>query len=136
MLANGVRSAEWYRTVYKDVSTSGVVLAAGAGVAGIVAKATGFTNYIQKITINIATSAAQSITFQDDAGTPIKVAFIEASAAAGVVRTYDFGARGFALTEGKQLDISGSAGPAYSYAVEGYQKQTSAVAASTVDRTI
>ena len=94
-----------------------------------------FTNYIQKITVNISTSAAQSITFQDSAGTPIVVMFIEASAAAGTIRTVDFGARGFALTEGKALNISGSAGPAYSYAIDAYQAQTSAGQATTTDRT-
>jgi hypothetical protein len=135
-VAQNPRSAEWYRNTYKDVSTSGVVLAAGAGAAAIVALAASFTIFIQKITVNISTTAAQTITFRDNAGTPIIVAFIEASAAAGTVRTIDFGSKGFALTEGKQLDISGVAGPAYSYAVEGYIRQTSGVAASTIDRTI
>lgn len=135
-IAQNPRSAEWYRNTYKDISTSGVVLAAAAGLSAAVALATGFTIYVQKITVNISTSAAQAITFQDSAGTPIVVAFIEASTAAGVIRTFDFGSKGIALTEAKQLNIVNVAGPAYSWTVEGYSRQTAAIAATTVDRTI
>lgn len=134
---SSAKSAEWYRQTYADASVSGVVLAAASGADNVIAALdTKHTVYVQRISVNIKTSAAQSITVQDDAGTPIIVLFIEASAAAGVIRTIDFGARGFALTEGKNLDISGTAGPAYSYSIEAYQKQTSPAQATTTDRTI
>lgn len=136
MAVYGARSAEWYRATYSDASISGVILATDAGKAGIiVAKSAKYTIFIQKVTLVVTTLGAQTHTFQDTASTPIKAGVLEASAAAGVVRIWDFGARGFALTEAKNLDISGSAAPAYSYIVEGYQKLTSADQATTVDRT-
>lgn len=123
------------------MSVSGVVLAGAGGAAGIIVPPTttpanALTIYVQSITVNIKTSAAQSITFQDNASTPIVVNFIEASAAAGVTRTINFGARGFALTLGKQLDISGVAGPAYSYSVEAYADGPALTQATTSDRSI
>lgn len=131
------RSAEWYRRTHTDVSTSGIIAAATGGATDVPAvPSTKHTLFLQKITVNIKTSAAQTISFQDDAGTPVVALFIEASAAAGVIREVDFGAEGFALTEGKNLDISGVAGPAYSYSVEGYAKQTAVGQSTTVDRII
>ena len=127
----------WYRRVYQDASVSGIVATGSAGADNIIAvKSSLYTIYVQKITVNIKTSAAQTINFQDDAGTPVVAAHVEASAAEGVVRTFDFGAKGFALTVGKNLDISGTAGPAYSYSVEAYQRQTGVDQATTIDRTI
>lgn len=136
-VAQNPRSAEWYRSTYGDASTSGVVLAAAAGLDNaIVVKSAKHTIMVQAITINIKTSAAQTITIRDDNGTPIDVLVIEASAAAGTIRSINFGAKGVALTEGKNLDIVNTAGPAYSWSIEAYQVQTSASASTTADRTI
>lgn len=131
------RSASWYRGFYRDESVSGIVATGTAGANNAIAvPSSTHTLYIQRISVNIQTSAAQTITFQDDANTPVVALSIEASAAAGTIRTIDFGARGFALTEGKNLDISGTAGPAYSYSIEAYAKQTAAGQSTTINRTI
>src|SRR3990167_3520918 len=104
--SNHARSPEWYRAAYTDISTSGIIATGTAGLADAIAtKGSLWTMYIQKITVVITTLGAQTITFQDDATTPVVALVIEASAAAGVIRTVDFGARGFALTEAKNFDI-------------------------------
>jgi N-acyl-L-homoserine lactone synthetase len=136
MVVSNPKAADGYRSVQQDLSTSGIVAAATAGVDNVITVPSAkHTIFVQKITVNIKTLGAQTITFQDDANTPVVALFIEASAAAGAIRSIDFGAKGFQLTEGKNLDISGTAAPAYSYAIEAYAKQTSATQATTTDRT-
>lgn len=132
------RSAGWYRQTYTDLSTSGIVNATGTGLDNAVAvPSANHTIFVQRITFNSLTSAAQTITFKDDNSTALTVLFIEASVAAGTIRTVDFGARGFALTQGKNLDLVNAAtGPAYSWAVEAYAKQTATFADTSVARTI
>lgn len=122
------RNAAWYRRTHRDASASGSVAAATAGVTDAVAVKDGAHQiFVQRIFVQIHTSAAQTITFQDDNGTVVKVANIPASAPVGSQYEFNFGARGFALTVGKNLDISGTAGPAYAYVIEAYQRQTGAM---------
>ena len=82
--------------------------------------------FIQKITLSIYTHAAQTITFVDDAATPVKIAArLDAASAAGVpdVIVWDFGPHGTALTLGKNLDITlSAAGIGARVHIEGYQK--------------
>ena len=134
MVVSNPFAADGFRSRYGDASISGNVLAAGTGGTLITAKSAKYTVFVQKITVSLTTSAAQSILFKDSAGTPIEVALVPASATG--VFTADFGARGFALTEGKNLVVANTAGPAYAYTVEAYQKATSAEQATTIDRTI
>jgi hypothetical protein len=137
MTHSSAKSPEWYRAVHTDVSVSGIVATGTAGVDNaIVVPGSLWTIFIQKITIVIRTLAAQTISLQDDANTPVPAYVVEASAAAGVIRTIDFGARGFALTEAKNFDISGTAGPAYSYAIDAYARQTATGQSDTVTRII
>lgn len=128
------KSAEWFRDTYVDISTSGIVLASGAGAAAVVALKAGWTIFVQKITIVITTVAAQTITVRDNAGTPVNILLLPVSQATPV--TVDYGARGFGLTVSKQLDIAGTAGPAYAYVIEGYMQQTNVSQAFTNDRTV
>lgn len=79
--------------------------------------------FIQKIYYNIVTSAAQAVTFQDDAGTPVKIGIVPASATLPIL--FDFGPKGIALTAGKNLDISNTAGPAAQIHIEAYEKVVS-----------
>jgi hypothetical protein len=76
--------------------------------------------WIQKIVYNPITVAAQAVTFQDDAGTPVKIGTIPASQSTPL--TLDFGPKGVALTAGKNLDISNTAGPAAQIHIEAYEK--------------
>lgn len=134
---SSANSPEWFRATYTDVSTSGIVATGTAGIDNvIVVPGSLWTIFVQKITVVMRTAAAQTISFQDDAGTPVPAYVVEASAAAGVIRTIDFGARGFALTVAKNLDISGTAGPAYSFAIDAYARQTATGQSDTVTRII
>jgi hypothetical protein len=129
------RSGEWYRSIYRDASVSGIIATGGAGQDNVITVLdVAHTIFVQRITVTIHTLGAQIITFQDDAGTPVKVLTIEASAAAGTIRSVDFGARGFGCTVGKNLDLVNTAAPAYSYVVEAYQRQTAVIASTTINR--
>ena len=111
------------RGQYTPFNAAGFVLAERAGASGIVAARTGHKIVIQRITIAITTAAAQEILVRDTAGTPLVAASLAASAAIGPY-TWDFGEEGLPMTEGKALDLSHAAGPAYSYAIVGYYRQT------------
>jgi hypothetical protein len=80
--------------------------------------------FVTKITVAVITDAAQSLTFQDDAGTPVPIAKTKASPGLGPI-VFEFGDLGTPLTVGKNLDmvISG-AGLAARVHVEGYQRKT------------
>lgn len=135
-MASNPRAADGYRETYSDASTSGKVLAAAAGADNIIAVLSAkHTIFVQKITVTITTLGAQTITFRDDNSTPVDALIIEASAAVGTIRTIDYGAKGLQLTEGKNLDIVGTAAPAYTYSVEAYQKLTTADQSTSVNRT-
>lgn len=100
-----------HRTRYKDISGS-TVLATGDNLSAtartLVALKAGYTIFIQRIEVNVNTDAAQSLTFQDNAGTPVVIASVKASPGVGPI-PIDFGPEGRALTEGKQFDLKNSA---------------------------
>lgn len=96
------------------------------------ARSVNHTLYVQKITLSIYTHAAQTVTFLDTAGTPVKIAahLDVTPQAAGVpsVVVWDFGPRGTALTAGKNLSITLSgAGIGARIHVEGYQRLSSVI---------
>lgn len=76
--------------------------------------------FIQKISYNPVTAAAQAVTFQDDAMTPVKIATVPASQSTPMV--FDFGPKGVALSVGKNLDITNTAGPAAKIHIEAYER--------------
>lgn len=120
------------KQVHEDVSVSYVYLAAtdfSTASAKIAAKAN-FTIFIQQITVNVSTDNAATQQFQDSSTTPIIAAAIKASPGIGSI-VFDFGQRGFALTEGKSFDhkMSG-AGQAGSVTVTAYRKLTAVTNAS------
>jgi len=121
------------RTFYQGVAADIDVAATDSSKTAIIALVANQTIYIQRIELAIVTHAAQTITFQDNAGTPVKIAaHTDASAAAGVPSQvlWDFGPDGTPLTVGKQLDIATSgAGIAARVHVEGYRKLTTVAAA-------
>jgi hypothetical protein len=106
-------------------------LAAGdGGKADIVApRNANWQIFVQKISYNPVTAAAQVVTFQDDAGTPVKICTVPASQATPIV--FDFGPTGVPLTVGKNLDISNVAGPAAKIHIEAYEKLGAVVAAES-----
>lgn len=134
----GARSPEWYRARYTDVSASGFIGTATAGQAGIITAPADakFAIYVQKLTVHIHASAAQQITFRNsNAATQAdNVMVVAPSAAQGTILTVDFGARGYPLPAGTNLDIFGTAGPGYVWAIDAYAERTATEAATTADR--
>lgn len=102
-------------------NTDFVLAAAAAGQAGVITvKSTGHQLFVQKITVDVVTAAAQAVQIRDSAGTPVVIATIPASQSTPLV--IDFGPQGRALTVGKNLDISNTAGPALDFHFEAYEK--------------
>lgn len=122
----GVYNRE-HRTRYQDKSKRLILLAADVpttvGNDFLTSKA-GYTLMIQRIAVHVKTAAAQAINFQDDAGTPVVIATLPASAAAGDVHVLLDEEEGVACTEGKNLDITGAAGVAATIAITAYLKPT------------
>ena len=135
-MASNPRAADGYRETYTDLSGSGVVATSDASTTLATVPSAKHTVFLQKMTVVITTSAAQIITIKDSAGSPVEIGSIAASAAKGSVYTIDFGSRGYALTEGKNLLMTQTAGPAYTYAIDAYAKQTAAGQSTTADRII
>jgi hypothetical protein len=124
-----------YRTWYRDISRT-LNIEAGdvpstVGANFLVGKA-GFTIFVQRISVHVLTAAAQAITFQDDAGSPIEIAILPASAAVGDLHVLLSSEEGVALTPGTNLDIVGAAGVQCRVIVEAYLKQTSALSVAAL----
>jgi hypothetical protein len=117
------KSAQRLREIHKDVSISRNVLATDGNLDGLIASIAKWTIYIQKIIMNVSTDAAQSVTFQDNSATPVIVAKSKASPGLGPI-VFDLGEEGYALGEGKQLDVKQTAGLAYTLRIEGYARPT------------
>lgn len=116
------------RTVYQNASTTANFAATDGNTTLVTGKAN-YTLYVQRIVVMIKTSAAQTITFEDSANTPIYVAQIAASPGANTRFDFDFGPEGKALTSGKNLAMDMTAGNAGHVEVLAYLKPDSAVAA-------
>lgn len=100
-----------HRTRFQDVSGS-TVLASGDNLSStarvLVTGATGYTVYVQQIAVNVLTDNAATLTFQDDASTPVVIAGTKASPGVGPI-LFDFGEEGRALTEAKDFELKNSA---------------------------
>jgi hypothetical protein len=117
----------YYRAQYSNKNTTFAVAAADSATKEnvVAAKSAGHTLYIQRILLSVFTDAAQSLTFQDDANTPVVIGKSLASPGLGTEIVLDFGPEGYALTEGKNLDIVISgAGVACKGHIEAYEKLT------------
>jgi hypothetical protein len=78
--------------------------------------------FVTSITFTCETDAAQSITFQDSATSPVYIAKVQTSPGADSQWVFDFGDRGRPLTAGKNLVMNVSAiGLAGHIQVEGYR---------------
>lgn len=123
-MAQGIVNAE-HHTVYRKAVANRVLLATDNPAAEVLLAArTGHTIYVNLIVVSVTTTAAQSLDFQDSAGTPVEVAGLPASAAEAAYR-YDFGDEGIPLTEATALTLTTSAAGVAAYIhVEGYYKQT------------
>ena len=83
------------------------------------------TIFVQKIRVYITTDAAQSIVFEDSNSSARKIAEVTASPGDETPWVFDFGPKGFELTEGKNFVMNVSAvGLAGHMEWEGYEKLT------------
>ena len=124
------------RKIYTPFSVQVTATAGADPSATIVPAKTSYTFYVQSIQAIVTTSAAQSWTFKDTAGTPIVIAVLPNSASVDRHLLVDSD-EGLPLTEGKGLDLAASAaGVAGQILVEGYYKQTAVIAASSAARII
>lgn len=128
-----MKTANWFRSYFQDISGSHTVAAADSGTVTLKAARDGHTTFVQRIIVYITTDAAQSFTFRDDAGTPKQIAQVPASPGDETRWDFDFGARGVPLTEAKAfvLALSG-AGLAAHIEWEGYCKQTATMTAAAL----
>lgn len=95
---------QFLRKYHRDVGKALQFAAAYAGsdpfIATLGAK---YTTRVQKVTVNITTDAAQSLTVQDSAGRVFCT--VPTSPGVGVLE-FDFGAEGMAATKGADIDIA------------------------------
>jgi hypothetical protein len=117
------RSREHYQAQFQPAFYNRTVLATDTGTITAFAARSGLTLYVQSIMFACTTGAAQTLTFQDSAGTPIVVAKTPASCVQGTAYLYDLGPSGFPITDEKGLNlvISG-AGPAGTVHIEAYYR--------------
>lgn len=81
------------------------------------------TIYIQRVIVFIKTDAADSITFQDDSGTPVVVGVVTSSPGVDTRWDFDYGEQGIALTTGANFEaVFSAAGLAGTIVFYGYQK--------------
>lgn len=104
----------------------------------IVPKSAQHTIWIQRITFAPTTYAAQTLTFQDGANTPVPIGLmsIPASAPTTGICQYelDYGPQGTPLTIGEELDIIFSAaGPAGRIVIEAYEVGPAVAAAGSTN---
>lgn len=122
-----------HRTIFTDVSRSLNLAAADTPTTvglDFIAKKTKHTIFVQRIAVHVRTAAAQALTFQDDAGTPVVIAVLPASAAVGDEHVLLDHPEGVPLTEGTALDVTGAAGVAARIDVTAFRKLTGVIPAA------
>ena len=125
-------SAEARRRVYKDKTKSVILVAADTTQDAFLTKRANHRIWVQRIIGYITTDAAQSITFQDDAGTPLVVATVTTSPGDETRWDFDFGDAGIPIGENMDLDIAlSAAGLAGNITVYAYQAPSSVFDTST-----
>lgn len=128
--ANGL-TAEQRRRVFTDMTKSVTLTASDTTQDAFLAKRANYRIWVQRIVVYITTDAAQSMTFQDDAGTPLVIATVPSSPGDETRWDFDFGPAGVALGENQDLDISlSAAGLAGQVTVYAYRAPSSVFAAS------
>lgn len=112
------------RTQYIGWASDTTVLAASDPSATLAALRDGYTIYVTVISVAITLDAAQTLTFQDSANTPIVIAKVKSSPGIGPIY-FEFGEDGTPLTESKAFALLASAaGLAARVHAEGYYKPT------------
>ena len=119
------RDSGWYRKTYEDISGELTVLAATDDTTLVTVKNSKYTIFIQEIHFFVTTDAAQSMSFEDSAGTPFVLRDIPASPGDSSEWHFYMSDEGHPLTEGKDFKMMVSAaGLAGALKWVGYQKLT------------
>lgn len=127
------KDAAHYRTFYQDISDDATIAAGGGDTTLVTVKDIYHTIYIQRIVAYIDTDAAQSWAFEDNAGTPKKIAEVTTSPGDETRWEFYYGEQGIPLTEGKNFVVNVSAaGLAGDITWEGYSKLTAVTAADNL----
>lgn len=114
------------RRYFGDLSLTRHFAVADTTITSLSVKNASYTIYVQRIVVNISTSAAFTLIIRDSASTPLVLFEIPSDPGEGEFAK-DFGDTGLALTEGKNLDfVLSGAGLVGSITVEAYQKPTAA----------
>ena len=122
----------WYRKIHRDVSTELTFTASTGDTTLITATSASHTIFVQRIVVWITTDAAQSLSFEDTAGTPVQIAEVTASPGDSTRWDFDYGEEGTPLTEGTNLNMNVSAaGLAGRVKVYAYQRLTAALVVGT-----
>lgn len=123
---------KWYQRHYQKAIGNLQIAATDTGTKVLIAAAlANFTLYVQKIIVSVFTDAAQTLTFQDSNGTPVKIGATKASPGNGAL-TIDFGPEGVPLTVATELDaVISAAGLACQIHAEGYYRQTGVLKAQS-----
>lgn len=130
-----------FQTMFASKNANVIAVAATTTQSGIITpKSANHQIWVQKISVEVTTYSAKTLTFQDSAGTPVPIAFISIPAAAVALPSesnsmvIDFGPVGIPLTLGKNLDlVISAAGAAFVAHVEAYEKLVGPVAAASTN---
>lgn len=121
----GARDAGWFRRTYTDISGELTVLATTDDSTLVTVRGAAHTLFIQRVIFEVTTDAAQSMSFEDSASTPVQIGEVLASPGDSTTHDFNYGEEGYPLTEGKNFNMQVSAvGLAGRLKWYGYQKQT------------
>lgn len=123
-------SARTMRAIHQAWAVDVNLLAASDGTTNeLVPAKTNHTIFVTHISVAITTDAAQTLTFQDDTGTPIVLAKTKSSPGIGPI-LFEFGEMGTPCGAGQAFDLNiSAAGLAGRIHAEGYYKRTAVAAA-------
>lgn len=113
------------RRLFKNISGQLIFTASTDDTTLVTNGSTNNTIYIQKIYCSLTTATAATISFEDSAGAPVRVAYVDGAVGTNAPWSFDFGAEGAKLTEGKNFVMNVSAtGNAGRVVWEGYERLT------------
>lgn len=117
------------RTFHRDISGSLTLAAATGDTVLVTVRNANTTIYVQQVIVYITTDAAQSMSFEDTANTPVVVCKVTTSPGVDTRWSFDFGPNGRPLTEAKNFNLNVSAaGLAAHIEWYGYSKITTPMA--------
>lgn len=113
------------RQQYTDVSGQTTIATTDTGTVTLATGKTGWTIYVQRLSVTITTTAAETLTFKDSNGTPKPIVATDTNPGANTQYVWDFGPEGVSLTQAKNFVVAISgAGLAAHIEFSAYLRQT------------